>query len=379
MCALLTSAMGNNVKVAFYINACRKMGIEVLPPDINESFVDFSVVGNKIRFGLAAIKNVGKNVVLSIINTRKRKGAFKRFTEFCEKANFSEINKRAVESMIKAGAFDSLKLKRAQLLNVYDKVIDSVVNEKKRNIEGQVSLFAMNNDIDRGKADDFPDIKEFDKKYILVMEKEMLGLYISGHPLDEYEEELDLMTNTKLSELIKEEDEENGSGVKLEDGQQVIVGGIVSGINIKSTRNNDIMAFVTCEDMFNSVEVIVFPKVYQRCSKHIIEDAVVVIKGRISIKEDEQPKIIADNIEPLHKTVVEFKKLYVRLDDSSWKSQIDELKPVLINHRGSCPLYIVLKDTRKVFMASRDMWVNIDQKLIDELSVKLGDENIKVS
>jgi DNA polymerase-3 subunit alpha len=379
MCALLTSAMGNNVKVAFYINACRKMGIEVLPPDINESYVDFSVVGNKIRFGLAAIKNVGKNVVLSIINTRKRKGPFKSFTEFCEKANFSEVNKRAVESMIKAGAFDSMKLKRAQLLNVYDKVIDSVVNERKRNIEGQVSLFAMNNEIEKGKMDDFPDINEFDKKYILMMEKEMLGLYISGHPLDEYEEELDLLTNTKLSELIREEDEEDVNTVKLEDGQQVIVGGIVSGINIKSTRNNDIMAFITCEDMFNSVEVIVFPKVYQRCSKHIIEDAVVVIKGRISIKEDEQPKIIADNIEPLKKTVFEFKKLYVRLDDFTWKSQIDELKPVLINHRGNSPLYIVLKDTRKVFMASRDMWVDIDQKLIEELSVKLGDENIKVS
>jgi DNA polymerase-3 subunit alpha len=139
------------------------------------------------------------------------------------------------------------------------------------------------------------------------------------------------------------------------------------------------MAFITCEDMFASIEVIVFPKVYQRCSKHIMEDAVVVVKGRLSIREDEQPKIIAENIEPLKKTVVDLKKLYLRLEDSSWKTQIDELKPVLTNHKGSCPLYIVLKDTRKVFMASRDMWVNINQKLIEELSSKIGNENIKVS
>ncbi|MDF2673990.1 MAG: polymerase subunit alpha, partial [Clostridiales bacterium] len=193
MAAMLTSVMGNNGKVAFYINACKKMNIEVLPPDINQSQVSFTVIDNKIRFGLAAVKNVGKGAIYSIICARKEKGPFTGFVDLCQKVNLSDVNKRAVESMIKAGAFDSLGFKRAQLLNVYEKTMESVINDRKRNIEGQVSFFSMGSNAQISNRDDFPDIKEFDKKYILAMEKEMLGLYISGHPLDEYKDELDIM------------------------------------------------------------------------------------------------------------------------------------------------------------------------------------------
>jgi DNA polymerase-3 subunit alpha len=379
MCALLTSVMGSNEKVAFYIHACKKMGIEVLPPDINESYVNFSVSGNKIRFGLAAIKNVGKGAIQSIINARKEKGKFTCFTDFCEKVDLSDVNKRAVESMIKAGAFDSLGLKRSQLLNVYEKVIDSVINDRKRNIEGQMSLFSVGPAQTIKKKDDFPDLKEFDKKHLLAMEKEMLGLYISGHPLDEYQDEIETFTNAKISELININHEE---GVEFQskviDGQKVVIGGIVSGVNIKSTRNNDIMAFVTIEDMIGSIELLVFPKIYQKYSKFIVEDNIVLVKGRISVKEEEQPKIIVDSIEPLKKLSTEVKKLYLRLDDSTWRNKFEELKPILLQHRGICPIYVFLPQSRKKLMAAREMWVDISDELLNKLKEKIGEDNVKM-
>lgn len=380
MAAMLTSVMGTNEKVAFYINACRKMNIDVLPPDINESHVSFTVIDNKIRFGLAAIKNVGKGAIYSIISARKEKSPFTGFVDFCQKVNLSDVNKRAVESMIKSGAFDSLGFKRAQLLNVYERTMESVVNDRKRNIEGQVSFFSMGSDNKLNNRDDFPDIKEFDKKYILAMEKEMLGLYISGHPLDEYKDELETMTNTRISDIITVGDEESGENhFTVEDGQRVIIGGIVSGINIKATRNNDIMAFINVEDLFASIEILVFPKTYQKCSRFIQEDSIVRIRGRVSVKEDEQPKIIAEDIEPLKKSAFEFDKLYLRLEDNTWEAQIEELKDTLSRYRGSCPVYVVLKQARKKLMASRDLWVKLDPDLIIELKQKLGEDNVKLN
>jgi DNA polymerase-3 subunit alpha len=382
MAAMLTSVMGSNEKVAFYINACKKMGINVLPPDINESNVDFSVADGKIRFGLAAIKNVGKGAIYSIITSRRDGGSFSGFIDLCERVNLSEVYKRAVESMIKAGAFDSLGFKRAQLLNVYDRIMDSIISDRKKTIEGQISLFSLGNDSDNKRQDDFPDIKEFDKKYLLAMEKDMLGLYISGHPLDEFQDELDTLTNTKISELINIENDEGGHmEYRVEDGQRVIVGGIVSGVKIKATKNNDIMAFVTLEDVVGSIEVLVFPKTYHKCGKMISEDSVIVIKGRVSVREEEQPKIIAEDIEPLKKinTPTELKKLYIRLNDGSWQQQIEELRGVLESSPGNCPLYIILEKTRKKFMAPRELWVNITERVVSELEKRIGNDNVKVN
>lgn len=380
MTALLTSVMGSNEKVAFYIYACKKMGIDVLPPDINESYVNFSVAGDKIRFGLAAIKNVGKGAIYAIISARKEKGPFIGFTDFCERVNMSEVNKRVVESLIKAGAFDSFNLKRAQLLNIYEKVIESILSDRKRNLEGQMSLFSMDTGSKVKKRDDFPEIKEFDKNYLLSMEKEMLGLYISGHPLDDYKDELEMLTDTKISEIVSMVDEE-GMAIesKVEDGQRVVLGGIITSVSIKATRKNDIMAFVRIEDMFGSIEILVFPKIYQKCSRILVEDGMVVVKGKVSIKEDEQPKIIADEIEPLKKkSFIGTKRVYIRLDDSTWKAQIENLKPLLLKYKGNCPVYVVLRDSRQKFMASREMWVSIADDFLNDLKKALGQENIKI-
>lgn len=380
MTALLTSVMGNNEKIAFYIYACRKMGIDVLPPDINESSVNFSVSGNKIRFGLAAIKNVGKGAIYSIISDRKDNGPFRGFTDFCERVSLSDVNKRTVESLIKAGAFDSFNLKRSQLLNVYEKVIDSIINNKRRNLDGQISLFTIDTKDNLNNKDDFPDIKEFDKKYLLSMEKEMLGLYISGHPLDDYIQELNLLTNTQISDIVTIEEEEGIiSQSKFQDGQKVIVGGIISQINIKSTKKNDIMAFIKVEDIFASIEVLIFPKVYQKYSKMLLEDSMVIIKGRISIREDEQPKIIAEDIEPLKKqSTIDNRKVYIRLNDSSWKTQIENLKPLLLRYKGPNPVYVVLMESKQTLMASREMWVEISEEFLKELNGALGNENVKI-
>lgn len=378
MTAMLTSIMGNNDKIAFYIHACKKMSIEVLPPDVNESFVDFSVRNNKIRFGLAAIKNVGRGAINAIIIARE-KGPFKGFTEFCERVNLSEVNKRAIESMIKAGAFDSLNLRRAQLLGVYERVMDSVVNSRKRNIEGQVSMFSMGgaSKEDSSTKDDFEEIEEFNSRYMLSMEKEMLGLYISGHPLDEYSDEIERQTNIRIGEIITINTEDTEEiDIKVQDGERVIVGGIVSSITIKSTRNNDIMEFITIEDVAGSIETLVFPKVYQKYGKLIHEDNVIIVKGRISIRENEQPKIIAEEIKELRREIkTGFTKLYVRLS----QSRINELKNILLKYRGACPVYLVVEETSKKLGAPRDMWVEINDALIQELNSKFGLDNVKVS
>jgi DNA polymerase-3 subunit alpha len=322
---------------------------------------------------------VGKGAIYSIISGRRDKGAFTGFVDFCQKINISEVNKRAIESLIKAGAYDSLGFKRAQLLNVYEKTMESIVNDRKRNIEGQVSFFSLGTEKTVTSRDDFPDIREFDKKYLLAMEKEMLGLYISGHPLDEYEDEIETQTNTKISEIIIHGDEESGENhYSFEDGQRVIVGGIVSSINIKATRKNDIMAFVNIEDMFGSIEVVVFPKVYQKCSRFISEDSVVLIKGRVSVREDEQPKILAEDIEPLRKGPVEMGKLFLRVEGAALNNKIKELKPLFEKYKGNCPVYLVLSETREKLTAPKDLWVTIDQKLLEELKNILGSENVKV-
>lgn len=380
MTALITSVVGNNDKVAFYIQACKKMGIEVLPPDINESDYSFTVIGNKIRFGLGAIKNVGRGAVEAIKEARIKKGHFTGFVDFCYKVNLSEVNKKAVESMIKAGAFDSLNIKRSQLMAIYERKMDAVANEKRKTIEGQVSLFGIESDTQGQIKEEYDNIKEFDKKHLLAMEKEMMGLYISGHPLDEYSKVIELNGASKISDIVNIEDENGISNEhKVEDGQKVVIAGIIEAVNIKSTRNNDMMAFITVQDLYASVEVLVFPKIYQKCNKQIFEDNIVIVKGRINIKEDEQPKIIAEEIEPLRNVEIVLKKVYIRLEDETWKNEFEKLKPLFKKHTGNNPLYVFLNSSKKTFQAPRELWVDASEELCIELKVKLGNENVKIS
>lgn len=302
MAALMSSIMGNSQTVSLYIRECKRLNIDILPPDVNESESKFTVLNNKIRFGLSAVKNVGGNVINEIIKAREEKGKFVGFNDFCQKVDMSVLNKRQIESLIKCGAFDFLNYTRSSLMSIYEKTIDSVINQKKRNIEGQFSIFddLLSND-DTFKSEDIPKIEEYSKRHILSMEKEMVGVYLSGHPLSEFEEELEKYTTTNSNE-INEINETHKSGENetgqtyLRDGSRVTIGGLIIKKQNKITKNNNLMSFITLEDLFGTIEVIVFPNVLNKYTEILYEDNIVLVEGTLTISEEESPKLICDRV-----------------------------------------------------------------------------------
>ncbi|MGE5628068.1 MAG: DNA polymerase III subunit alpha [Solirubrobacterales bacterium] len=379
LAAMLNSVKGDNTKVAYYIRFAGEQGIQILPPDINESYSKFTVSGNKIRFGLSAVKNVGVNVIDSIVVSREEKGKFKDLEDFCGKIDTACINKRVVESLIKAGAFDCFKVYRSKLLAVYERILDSVSNERKRNIQGQMSLFGAEETA--AIKISYPEIREFDKKYLLAMEKEMTGLYLSGHPLDQYSTALKNQTSINISEIVSsgtlEDDEFVETVSKVKDGDMVIVGGIISEISKKITKNNANMAFIKLEDMTGSIEAVVFPKIFEKCKSFIVEDSIVIIKGRISIREDEAPKLICETIDPL--LLSNNEKLYIQIEEQALlRNVLSELKEITSIYRGNMPLYIFTKKERSNFRLDKEYWVNNDIELLTNLRKRFGDENVKL-
>lgn len=381
--AMLNSVMGTNEKVANYIKFAESLGIQVLPPDINEGYSKFTVKGDKIRFGLAAIKNVGYNVVESIVNTRSKKSHFESLMDFINKIDLSGINKRAIESLIKAGTFDCFNVYRSRLLAVYEKLMDGVANERKRNIDGQISLFGLEEKVNSLEIK-YPNIKEFAKKNLLSMEKEMTGLYISGHPLDEYNESLKVQTSTTIEkiyesyELIKETYNANDLPKSIiHDEEKVILGGIIAEANQKITRSNNLMAFLKLEDLTNTIEVIVFPKTLDKVREFIKEDGLVVIKGRVSIKEDELPKLICETIEPLEK--INTSKVYIRVGNmNEGRELIKTLKTMPFEYKGDTTLYIFTANDRKNYRMARDMWINLESDAMSYFRELVGDKNVKI-
>ncbi|WP_427339784.1 DNA polymerase III subunit alpha [Caloranaerobacter sp. DY30410] len=380
MAALISSVMGNTNSVSLYIQECKRLGIEILPPDVNESYSNFTVNEGKIRFGLAAVKNVGIPAIEAIIKARETGGKFKSFTDFCKRVDLNSVNKRAVESLIKCGAFDSLGVKRAQLLAVYERVMESIHQDKKRNIEGQFSLFESISDSNKEVyTDDLPDIEEFPDKILLSMEKEMLGIYLSGHPLASYEKELKRISNITTSEIYEslEETENENENLEFLDGKEVVIGGVITSKKNKITKNNNIMAFATLEDLYGSIELIIFPATYERYSNYINEDSLVIVKGRLSIHEEEEPKIICDSFSPLTKTNRE--KLYLKIPKNKSLSVLNEIKSILSNYTGNVPVYVYLENKNRTIMAERDYWVDAtNDKLINNLKKLLGQDCVKV-
>lgn len=379
--AMVNSVMGISEKVAHYTKFAESLGIQVLPPNINESYSKFTVKGNSIRFGLAAIKNVGLNVVDGIVEARKSKGKFESLVDFINKIDLSTINKRAIESLIKAGAFDEFKIFRSKLLAVYEKLMDSVASDKKRNIDGQISLFGMVDESIREPEVIYPDINEFAKNNLLSMEKEMTGLYISGHPLDEYEKSLKMMTSTTIETIFQSyESIMDGLGEDehlIQDNQRVILGGILAEVNQKVTRNNSIMAFLKLEDLTGVIEVVVFPKTLEKTRNLINLDSMVIIKGRVSIKEDEEPKLICESIEPLEK--INSDKVYIRVDDLQMaKFMKSQLVNITSQYKGDSALYVFTANDRKNYRMPRDMWVNLNSEVLFELKKIFGESNVKI-
>lgn len=375
--AMLNSVKGDNEKVAYYIRFANEKGIQILPPDINESCAKFTVKENTIRFGLSAIKNVGENIIDSIVRSRDEKGDFLDISDFCNKIDISAINKRVVESLIKAGAFDCFGVYRSQMLSVYEKVLDSISSSRKKNLDGQISLFSSFND--ENIKIQYPKIKEFEKRHILAMEKEMTGLYLSGHPLEEYEQTLKSRISIKISDILSNGalEEEFVQEAKVKDGDVVIVGGIITEITKKFTKNNDMMAFIRLEDLYGGIEVIVFPKTFQKFKDMVTEDGLILIKGRVSLREEEQPKILCETIEPLIK--IDSENLYVLIENEKiLKEVLAELKVMFLQFKGDIPVYLCTRSERKKFRLDREYWIKHDVELISNLKGKLGDENIKI-
>ena len=308
MAATLNSFLGNLDKIPIYIQDCKEMGIQTLSPNINESETRFTVIDNKIRFGLGTIKNVGIGAVDTIVKERELNGKYESFEEFCERIKNSSINKKCIESLIKAGAFDGFGKTRATLLASFEQIIDTINSESRSKMENQVSMFDLMsqeeaNDIQKYKYVELP---EMDAKELLSLEKEMLGVYITGHPLDKIKDKIEKVANISTMNMIKiqEEMEETGKCLSYKDGQNVRFVGIISKVNKKYTRKNTIMAFITLEDFYGSTEIIIFDNLYSKVSKEVIEDNIIFVEGKLSIREDDGVRIVASNIQEFSDNLV---------------------------------------------------------------------------
>jgi DNA polymerase-3 subunit alpha len=387
MASLLTSIMGNNDKVALYIKECRNMNIEILPPDINQSLVNFTVVGGKaIRFGLAAVKNVGEKAINSIIDEHKKNSNFTSLLDFCQRVDLRVVNKRVIESLIKCGAFDSIGARRSQLLAVLDVSLKNGQEYQKSKRNGQTSIFDLFEEDSPGKDSDnyqdrLPDILEFSKNALLAMEKEMLGLYISHHPLNDYRERLKKIVTSTSIELTN-----------LSDRSRVVLAGVINNLKRKSTKNGNLMAFITLEDLEGTVEIIAFPKVYEKCKEMIKEDEIIITEGHIDVSEG-KTKIIAEKISllekyvenkrPASKTEEKNQNLAeeLHLEISTGKNESDllrKLKELFYGYPGKSQVVLHFKDKDKTILHAIDKKysINLDDKFMEEIRGILGDEKI---
>ena len=303
MAAMLNSFLGKLEKIPIYINECKRLDIKILKPDINKSFKDFTVEKNEIRFGLGSVKNVGINAVENIVKEREENGEFKDFTDFCERIYNEQVNKKCVESLIKAGAFDSLGKNRKTLLYSYEQIIDTIQNEHNKDFSNQITMFDVANDekdIEKMKYS-FSEETEFPEKELLSMEKEMLGMYISGHPLEKYREKIEKISNIN-SMIIQEANDAiaQGKEPELKDGTNVTMVGIITNIKKKFTKSNKLMAFITIEDLYGSCEIMTFENAYMKAQGILIEENIVAVNGRVSIREDQDVTIIANSFKEIN-------------------------------------------------------------------------------
>ncbi len=402
MAALLSSVLDNQNKMAGYIADCHRMGIEVLPPHVNFSSHGFTVSKGNIRYGLMAIKNLGKSFIDSIIEERKR-GEFISLQDFCKRLYSRSMNSRALESLIKCGALDNLGANRRQMLSVYKSVLDDLEFERKRNMDGQMSLFESSVTTEKSAEIKLPDLPEFSLTDLLSMEKDMAGMYLSGHPLSEYEWYSRSINADRIGDIISQDGER-----KYKDTEAVRIVCIVSKYRTQITKSNQMMAFVTVEDRSGSVEVIVFPKSLSQFGAHLYEGSVICINGTVSSREDEDSKILLNSCVPVSrekdkaahkenreeiidpassqhsqenvKPSVDIKNasaLYLRVDNKESKL-FERAKNLISIFDGNTPVFFYLKDDNKVLKAPRELWVDLNDVLISELKHQLGDENVKL-
>ena len=374
MAALMTSCIDNPSKVSEYILNCRQMGIRILPPDINRSTGSFSVEDGSIRYGMAAVKGIGKPVMEAIVEERERGGLFSSLKDFCQRLSGKEVNKRTIENFIKAGAFDSFGGTRKQFMMIYVQVMDTVNQEKKSSMTGQMSLFDIMGEEDKKSFEiRLPDVGEYAKESKLAFEKEVLGVYISGHPLEEYADVWKKNITAATSDFYPMEE----SGLpKVRDGAKVIVGGMITEKTIKYTKNNKVMAFITLEDLVGTVEVVVFPRDYERNAALIETDSKVFIMGNVSAEDDKASKLICEKIVSFDQVP---RELWIQFADrKQYEQEVAELYDTLRQSDGSDHVVVYLRAEKQMKHLPASRSVEIEDNLLGILREKYGAENVKV-
>ncbi|MBQ6851971.1 MAG: DNA polymerase III subunit alpha [Oscillospiraceae bacterium] len=377
MAALMTSVLDSAEKISGYIAECKDMGIAVLPPDINHSDDHFTVEGDGIRFGLGAVKNVGRGLIRSMASKRSEGGPFKSLEDFIQRMGEGELNKRAVENFIKCGAMDCFGYHRSELLAVYDTMMDSIASSRKKNLDGQLGLFAMMQEEDQAAAIPIPKLKEMSKADLMLYEKETTGIYISGHPMDDYR---GYLRNTHVIAIGKLIDEENS----FQDDQIVSVAGIVQSVKMKTTRNNSMMAYVTLEDDTASIEMLAFSNVLNQYGGYLKENQPVVITGRLSQRDDKDPQIVINRARPISdyaeepvqqvtKADIKSGTLYLRLPDQN-EPLFGKVRAILNMFPGDCQAVVYFEDTKQ----RRGTRCALDERMIRELTSLLGNANVVV-
>ena len=377
MAAMLNSFLGNLDKVPGYIEECKRLNIQILKPDINKSFTRFTVDSNGIRFGLGSIKNVGTAAVDEIVNEREKNGNYKDFGDFCERIKNSSVNKKCIESLIKAGAFDELGHTRKTLMQSFEIIIDTI-NSDKKTFDGQVSMFDLGGTIEKEEIKyNYIVLPEYDEKEKLSMEKEMLGIYISGHPLEKIKDQIEAKTtinSLKLRQINeKDELEENNQIQEYQDGQNVTYAGIISSVKKKFTKNNTTMAFVTIEDLYGTTELIVFDSCYRECSEILVNDNIVLVEGRISIREEEEPKIVARTIKEFNETKKKVFELNVTNLDEETKTKLKGAIHFFSGEHNNIQLQI--KNGEKIDKAGS---IYMTPEILKQFQELIGEQNAQI-
>ncbi len=390
MAAMMNSVVGNAAKVAAYIQYCRKKEIPVLPPHVNFSDRKFTVETNKegvkcVRMGMSGVKNVGNSAVDAIVQERRLSGPYRDVFEFCRRIDSEAVNKRAVESLIMAGCFDHMGATRLQCMRVFDQALEANSAKRRQNVVGQISLFDMGQPTaDLAIEDTYPDVGEYPYKQLLSMEKEMTGVYVSGHPLDEYRKELEaLEINTAWVAELKERPD---AGID-EDGRQVVMGGILTALRPKATKKGAMMGFITLEDLTGQIECLLFPRIFERYNKLLELDMPVLLTGHLSVREEEDTKLLVDVVEPLVQLpppeepmsdIERAKRSPVKLYLRMQRNQMDEVKEVLQRQPGKVPVYMNFPDEGITLLAPRDWWCEDAEDMLATLMTTLPEKDMKV-
>jgi len=389
MAALLSSVLGSPEKVAFYMAECRDMGIDLLPPDINESGALFTVSGTDLRYGLVAVKNIGSGFIDEVTAERDKNGIFRSFEDFCKRMYGKELNRRALESMIKCGCFDGLGANRRQLMMICQPVIDSVADHNRRNVEGQLDLFGMSGDTDEQSFGgiELPDLPEYSKGELTRMEREVTGLYLSGHPMDDYRDVVKRFDTVSIGEIIssfsKNTENETASpngNIKYHDNQKIVLAGVIETVKTKPTRNNSLMAYISLDDGTGNIEMLAFQKVIDESGVYMQQESLVLAYGRISERDEKDPQIVLDTLRPITDTerltppeAAHKKTLYVKLASED-SSEYERLKLVHMMFPGSERMIVHFEDTKKN-VGTKCM---IHDAFIEELYEMLGSESVVV-